>query len=153
MQHGATVWHRNAPSLSCAAVFAHAAWAQIQLVMTLMERRGVTRGRAFAVPGIALWVCLMRGGVNADIAGVLTGLCVHAKKGDTRSLDRLTKRWTSICGLAIMPLFALANTGVPLKATTSGSVVRGVAATATAGNPSVVSLGIFLGLMLGKPLG
>merc|ERR1719265_714246 len=30
----------------------------------------------FAFPGVALWYCMLKGGINADIAGVVIAMCI-----------------------------------------------------------------------------
>lgn len=120
-----------------------AAAAAVQGGLVALERRKVQRGRPFLALGLALWYCLLRAGVNADVAGVLTGLCVFGSKGNVTGLERLIKRWTPISALLVMPLFALANTAIPLS----------FGGGANSGPAGCAALGIFAGLILGKPLG
>eukprot|EP00965_Chrysotila_dentata_P032826 1094396-Pleurochrysis_carterae.AAC.1 len=35
--------------------------------------------KIFSAGGISLWYCLLRAGVNADVAGVLAALCLSTK--------------------------------------------------------------------------
>jgi NhaA family Na+:H+ antiporter len=65
-------------------------------------------------------------------------LCGYAQP----PLIRLEHAFHNLVAFGILPLFALANAGIPL----GGSALRGVVA-----NP--VTLGVFLGLVLGKPIG
>lgn len=124
--------------------------AGVQLLLTGMERTKVSSGRAYLGAGAALWWCLIRAGVNADIAGVCVGLCVHASRSDSSIVDRLIRRWTAISGLAIMPLFALANCAIPLFGPAAAATSAPAVASASA---APVALGVFAGLVLGKPLG
>lgn len=57
-------------------------------------------------------------------------------------LDRLVRDLTPIVAFGIAPLFALANSGVPVDPGTLGAAVQ-----------SPVTLGVFFGLLLGKPIG
>lgn len=130
--------------------------ACVQAVLVSMERRKLSNAKMYIPVGSALWYCLLRGGVNADIAGALTGVCIHATKGDTKFLHRLTRRWKPICALAIMPLFALANTAVPLvgpAAAVAATAARSRGASCIEGRAVSIASGIFGGLCIGKPLG
>ena len=119
-------------------------------------KRKVTNVNFFMCLFATLWYCLLKGGINADIAGVITALCIpgaaHApptsmappehKGAKVTLLDHLIHAWTPWTSLIVMPLFALANTGVLVDKSVLGSVAV-----------SPVGQGIFYGLMLGKPLG
>jgi NhaA family Na+:H+ antiporter len=101
--------------------------------------------RVFALGGVALWWCLLRAGVSADIAGVVAGMCVSTRamyKGEP-IMERLIHRLSPLATFGIMPVFALANTAVPLGQALSGGVQAALAP----------ALGIGLGLLIGKPLG
>jgi len=100
--------------------------------------------------GSALWYCLLRGGVNSDIAGVIAAFFIPTiaapyytkAKGELPNLiDHYIHYWTSWSNFLIMPLFAIANTAVHISGST-GSVLK-----------TPVARGILWGLLLGKPLG
>jgi Na+:H+ antiporter, NhaA family len=98
----------------------------------------------YLLGGVALWYCLLHAGIHASIAGVMLAFAVPftARVPDTPSpSDRLMHGLHHPVAYVILPLFALANTGVMLDAQ---SIPR-----LTGDN----SLGIALGLLLGKPLG
>jgi len=101
----------------------------------------------FAGAGALLWYCLLCSGVNADIAGVITGLCVSTaatvkgKDGTEKSFaEGLIGYLSSLSTFAIMPLFALANTAVKLGGLSAGTALA-------------PAMGIGMGLLIGKPLG
>ena len=101
----------------------------------------------YVLAGVALWYCLLRGGINADIAGVVTAMALPAPPMSAGSetetiLDRLHHSLTPWTSLLVMPVFALANTAVPLSASSLAAFF---------GAP--VAQGIALGLVVGKPLG
>jgi len=99
----------------------------------------------YAVAGVALWYCLLQGGINADIAGVATAMALPAPpaaEGEETLLDRLHHALAPATAFLIMPIFALANTAVSLAGSSFGSFAA-----------SPVSQGIALGLLLGKPAG
>ena len=119
-------------------------------------KKNVTNMAVYAGLGSALWYCLLQGGINADVAGVIAAFAVPAhaaapagskatpehEGGEPTLLDHLVHKFAPLSALVIMPLFALANTGVPLDA----SMVSGIFT-------EPVGQGIMLGLLLGKPVG
>ncbi|MEJ0087399.1 MAG: Na+/H+ antiporter NhaA [Pseudomonadota bacterium] len=98
----------------------------------------------YLLGGAALWCCLLNAGIHASIAGVLLAFAIPfsaRKPGEESPSHRLEHRLHKPVAFAILPLFALANTGVPIDA----------AALEQFGSPN--NLGIALGLLLGKPAG
>lgn len=114
----------------------------------IMNKLGVRRLAAYILVGIYVWACVLESGVHATLAGTIVGLCVPLRGRDRQRLDdhqSLAKRcihtlhpWVAF---AIMPAFALANAGVSLAGLTWESLL------------SPVSLGIILGLFVGKQIG
>jgi NhaA family Na+:H+ antiporter len=88
------------------------------------------------VCGILLWYCMFNSGIHATVAGVIFAFLVP-----TPMLKKLETKIHIPVYFIIIPLFALANTAIPL---TSGSISL---------LNSKLSWGINLGLCLGKPLG
>lgn len=149
----------------------------------LWQRIGVRKPLAYVVPGVVIWAGMLKAGVHPTIAGVVLGLLTpvrawygrrgfvvaaekairefesqgesadaHHLVSPLRELNRATREaippvarleamLQSWVAYGIMPLFALANAGVTL-----GSVDF-------SGGGTTVFLGVFLGLLLGKPLG
>jgi NhaA family Na+:H+ antiporter len=94
---------------------------------------GVRAAWAYLVPGVVVWIGALGSGVHPTLAGVVVGLLVPPPASADSG-----QRWVTY---GILPLFALANAGVPL-----GTVALG-------GDGLRVFLGVALGLALGKPLG
>lgn len=96
----------------------------------------------YLIPGIFMWYFMLRSGVHATLAGVLLAFAIPFGDGSEESpsygLQHILHKPVAF---GIMPLFALANTGIVFNANWSGALL----------NSS--SLGIFAGLLLGKPLG
>ena len=110
----------------------------------VLARLGVRHIFIFAAIGLVAWLAVYESGIHATIAGVMMGLLIPSgdSGGEASVLTRLEHvlhPWTSF---VIVPIFALANAGIVLD----GGIVRDAAA-------SPVSLGVALGLMLGKPTG
>ena len=129
--------------------------AAICAALAYLGNRGSADLRLFTAGGLGLWWCLLRSGVNSDVAGVLTALCISTRTlvkpagGAPEALTaRAIKRISPFSAFFIMPTFALANTAVRLG---GGSGSAAAAAAAAASIPP--ALGIAAGLLLGKPLG
>jgi NhaA family Na+:H+ antiporter len=113
-------------------------------VLVLLNWRGVTAIWPYVVVGIFMWVCVMESGVHATLAGVATALAVPLAPAPGHSegtLERLELAIGPWVRFAVLPLFALANAGVPLAGITPAHVVASI------------PLGIILGLLIGKPIG
>jgi NhaA family Na+:H+ antiporter len=98
----------------------------------------------YLLGGVALWYCLSRAGIHASIAGVMLAFAIPFTARDAQSPSPsqvLMHRLHRPVAFVILPLFALANTGVMLDAS------------AWSGLTSPNGLGITLGLVIGKPLG
>lgn len=116
------------------------------LVLYAFNRADVRSVAPYLLVGAILWVCLLKSGVHATLAGVVTALFipnVHAnseQEGDT-VLVQLEHTLKPYVLLVIMPIFAFANAGVSLGGLTMNDVFAPVA------------LGISAGLFIGKQIG
>jgi len=97
---------------------AGALWA----ALGVLGRRGLANLKVFGAGAVGLWYCLLRAGVNSDVAGVLAALCIStrtmvapegAKEAEPLT-ERAIRRLAPFTSLIVMPLFALANTAVRL---------------------------------------
>jgi NhaA family Na+:H+ antiporter len=153
----------------------------ITVLLAALTWSGVTRVWPYVLLGIVLWVAVLKSGIHATIAGVVLGLCIPARARRRPSevldeldqaiarlrrtketeldasgplgalerhlesvqppLDRLVHGLHAWVAFLIVPVFAIANAGVSVH-----SEILPLATSAT-------SLGVMLGLLLGKPLG
>ena len=98
----------------------------------------------YLLGGALLWFLMLKSGVHATIAGVMLAFTIPfaAKDNDVQSPSyRLEHFLHKPVAFIILPIFALANTGVVVDADWLTSL------------SSVNSIGIMAGLVLGKPLG
>ena len=114
------------------------------VVLFALNRFGVTRIAPYVLAGAALWVCVLKSGVHATLAGVLTAFFVPAR--DARDpehppLKRLEHSLHPWVAFGILPIFAFSNAGVSL----AGLGLRDLL--------QPIPLGIVLGLFVGKQLG
>jgi Na+:H+ antiporter, NhaA family len=112
------------------------------LGLVILNRFDVRSPAAYVILGIFTWVCVLKSGVHATLAGVAVGLAIPMTRHDGESLlehtEHALKPWVAY---AIMPAFALANANVSL---------RGVSLSNLTGS---IPLGIIAGLFFGKQLG
>lgn len=114
--------------------------------LIVMNKMGVVTKSAYILVGIILWTSVLKSGVHATIAGVLLSFTIPLYSLDyngnrfsmTKEMEHDLHYWVAFF---ILPLFAFVNAGVDLK---------GLSPSAVLGD---VSLGIMLGLFLGKQLG
>ena len=110
--------------------------------LLILNRRGVHSLPFYLVPGFIMWYCMLKSGIHASMAGVLLAFAIPFGRGDAKSPSHKLQHFLhKPVAFIIMPLFALANTGILL----TGNWMAGL----TTSN----SLGIFAGLCVGKPLG
>lgn len=123
------------------------------IAVLIVKRLGVVSTYAYVALGALLWYGLYRSGVHPTLAGVILGLLTpnQEKKGnnfeDTEDGSVSVIEWLELklhpwSTFLIVPIFAFANTGVVITASTLESALQ-----------SPVAWGIFAGLVLGKPLG
>ncbi|QHF04611.1 Na+/H+ antiporter NhaA [Pseudomonas asturiensis] len=112
------------------------------VALIAMNRLGVSKLAPYLLIGLVLWVCVLKSGVHATLAGVVLAFCIplrtRAKASPLLTLEHSLHPWVAYC---ILPLFAFANAGVSLAGVTMDSFTH------------PVPLGIAAGLLLGKTLG
>jgi NhaA family Na+:H+ antiporter len=113
-------------------------------LLVALNRLRVMRLTPYLLGGALMWFLMLKSGVHATIAGVLLAFAIPftGKEEDEESPShRLEHVLHKPAAFVILPVFALANTGIVLGADALGSL--------TASN----SLGIITGLLIGKPAG
>ena len=92
------------------------------VAIVIGRRLGIGHPIFYFVPALALWVCVHQSGVHATIAGVVLGLLTPvgvAGRGLVGyRLEQLLHPWSS---LLVIPLFALANSGVSIDSSASAA--------------------------------
>lgn len=97
---------------------------------------------AYLIPGLFMWYFMLESGVHATVTGVLLAFALPYGDGSESSPSyRLQHVLHKPVAFFIVPLFALANTGILL----SEGWLQGLS--------NSNNLGIFFGLFLGKPIG
>jgi len=91
----------------------------------------------YLLVGFYLWVCVLKSGVHATLAGVATAMFIPVSKY-SKKLESDLHPWVVF---GILPLFAFANTGLNIKQFFDFGIF----------NP--ITLGVSLGLFVGKQVG
>ncbi len=112
------------------------------LLLFAMNRLGVIRTAPYILVGIFLWICVLKSGVHATLAGVIAALAIplSAKDGSSplKHLEHILHPWTVFL---VLPIFAFANAGVSLAGLQIADLMAPLA------------LGIAAGLVIGKQIG
>jgi NhaA family Na+:H+ antiporter len=110
--------------------------------LLILARRGITNLWIYLPAGLLMWIFMMHSGIHATITGVLLAFVIPFEQGTKSSVSyKLQHALHQPVAFIIIPLFALANTALILESEMMQSL----------GNAE--SMGIFLGLLIGKPLG
>jgi NhaA family Na+:H+ antiporter len=112
-----------------------------------LNRSGVTHLTPYLALGTILWPVVLKSGVHATVAGVLLAVTIPVKPSPGRpedpasplqQLEHALQPWVAFL---IVPVFGFANAGVSLAGFSTAAVFH------------PVTLGIMLGLFLGKQIG
>jgi len=112
--------------------------------LIVLNRSGVKTITPYALIGLFIWVCVLKSGVHATLAGVLTALAIpiHGKTKEAQSpLHKLEHGLHPWIAFGVLPIFAFANAGVSL----TGLSLEDLAAP--------ITLGVAAGLFIGKQIG
>jgi Na+/H+ antiporter len=140
-----------------------------------LRRLGIRVGSSTSRSVSAIWVALLKSGIEPVVAGLVIGVLAYAHPPPRPVLEQATERFREVRGAPaaelaraaaaqlraatspnerlqqlyhpwtsylIVPLFALANAGIPI----SGALL-------TRAFSSPITLGILLGYVIGKPIG
>lgn len=112
------------------------------VALLILNRLHYSSTGLYAIVGGLLWLCVLESGVHATLAGVVLGLSIPLRRRDgSPFLQAMEHSLVPYVKFLILPLFALANAGLPISDLVPSRAVE------------VLPLGIAAGLVLGKPLG
>lgn len=110
--------------------------------LLVLNRLKVHNLLPYLVGGVAMWYFMLHSGVHATIAGVLLAFAIPFGDGsETSASYQLQHFLHKPVAFFILPLFALANTAIPITAGLGEALAHSY------------SIGIAAGLLLGKPIG
>ena len=105
---------------------------------------GIQQKLVYLILGVFLWYCILKSGVHGTLAGVLLAATIPNNAqgtNETSMLKDLEQPVHHFVGLFILPLFAFFNSDINFQSLSFESFM------------SPLSMGIMLGLILGKPIG
>jgi len=112
------------------------------LALAILNRARVVRLAPYMLTALFIWLCVLKSGVHATLAGVIVAAFIPLRAGDDQSparhLEHTLHPWVAF---AVLPIFAFANAGVSFLGMGLGTITNGV------------PLGIILGLFFGKQIG
>lgn len=108
-----------------------------------MNLIGVKRIAAYVIVGVILWICVLKSGVHATLAGVVLAFCIPMRTEENepcplRDMEHSLHPWIAF---GIMPIFAFANAGVSLEGMSFRTLFE------------PIPIGVALGLFIGKQIG
>jgi NhaA family Na+:H+ antiporter len=123
----------------------------VVLFIIVLQKLKISKVWAYFVMGILLWFALYKTGVHPTLAGVILGLLMPNIPRDVKSKDSansvsliewLEQKLHPLSAFFCVPIFAFANTGVVINSESLSLASK-----------SLIAWGIFLGLVIGKPVG
>jgi Na+:H+ antiporter, NhaA family len=108
-----------------------------------LNRAGVKRISPYVLVGMFVWVCVLKSGVHATLAGIAIAFAIPigGQAGQPSPLKHLEHTLHPWVAFLILPIFAFANAGIPISGISADSLF------------GPVSLGIAAGLFFGKQFG
>ena len=134
--------------------FSWLAAAALSIAMiAMLKKAGVESTLIYSLFAFTLWFCLYKTGVHPTLAGVILGLMTpnivrkrtrveDIEDGSVSVIEWLEHKFHPISTFFVVPVFAFTNTGVVITAESIKDASQ-----------SVIAWGIFVGLVIGKPLG
>ena len=111
-------------------------------ILFILNRKKVHHLLPYLIGGSLMWYCMLNSGVHATITGVLLAFVIpYGNGGKTTSSYRLQHFLHKPVAFFILPLFAIANTGIAIDSNWQEGLAHA--------NP----IGIMAGLIVGKPIG
>ncbi len=116
------------------------------VVLVAMNRARMMNIGLYVLVGLVVWLFVLKSGVHATLAGVVTALAVPlvnpSKNGHGKSplktAEHALQPWVAF---GVLPVFAFANAGVSLQGVSFATLLQ------------TVPLGITVGLLFGKAIG
>ncbi len=114
----------------------------IFVLLLLLNRMKVHNLIPYLIGGVAMWYFMLHSGVHATITGVLLAFAIPFGNGDEKSPSYILQHFLhKPVAFLILPIFALANTAIIISGDLTQTLTENY------------SIGIALGLIIGKPIG
>ena len=117
--------------------------ASIFLILGGLNRLKINNIIPYLIGGVLMWYCMLNSGVHATITGILLAFVIPFQNGGENTTSyKLQSFLHKPVSFVILPIFALANTAITINTSSFAGDLF-----------STNSLGIFFGLVFGKPIG
>lgn len=113
-------------------------------LLAMLNRTNVIIKSPYMLVGLIMWVATLKSGVHATLAGVVLAMFIPMGSADNPSaspLKTMERDLHSVVAFIVLPTFAFANAGISLSGLGLDDVMHNV------------SIGIALGLFIGKQVG
>jgi Na+:H+ antiporter, NhaA family len=114
------------------------------LLLVILNRLRITSYIPYFIIGIILWLCVLKSGIHTTLSGIILAFAIPLRdpaKPNYLPAAELIKALHPWVAFGILPLFAFANAGVSFEGVSWSDFI------------GPISLGIALGLLVGKQLG
>ncbi|MCF8323018.1 MAG: Na+/H+ antiporter NhaA [Flavobacterium sp.] len=114
----------------------------IFILLLALNRLKVRNLLPYLIGGVFMWYFMLHSGVHATITGVLLAFAIPFGNGNKKSTSYILQHFLhKPVAFFILPLFALANTAIVINSNFTAILTENY------------SIGIALGLIIGKPIG
>ena len=114
----------------------------IFVFLIILNRLKIRNLIPYLIGGVVMWYFMLNSGIHATITGVLLAFAIPFGNGGEKSTSYILQHFLhKPVAFLVLPLFALANTAIVIN-TDLGEIIT-----------QKFSLGISLGLIIGKPIG
>ena len=114
----------------------------IWLLLFILGKLKVRNLIPYLIGGVAMWYFMLHSGVHATITGVLLAFAIPFGNGGEKSTSYILQHFLhKPVAFIILPIFALANTAIFLSGNPFNALTENY------------SIGVAIGLLIGKPLG
>jgi NhaA family Na+:H+ antiporter len=117
----------------------------VLLALAILNRLRIMSLTPYLIGGVIMWALMLQSGVHATIAGIALAFAIpfSSKQDDVASPShRLEHMLHRPVAFVILPIFALANTGITIHDGWQQDLLQ-----------SANTIGVMLGLVFGKPIG
>ncbi len=112
-------------------------------ILLLLNRMRINNLIFYLIGGVIMWYFMLNSGVHATITGVLLAFAIPFAGGRKQAPSYILEHFLhKPVAFFILPIFAIANTAITLNGDIQAILFQ-----------NINSIGIILGLVIGKPLG
>lgn len=114
----------------------------ILIILIVLHKLKVNKLLFYLLGGILMWYLMLHSGIHATITGVIVAFVIPYRKGENGNISHQLQHFLhKPVAYIVLPLFALANTAIHFESNLESVFTLNYA------------IGVFVGLVLGKPVG